>query len=246
MKQLRKYIWLFLLPACYCLPACKKSNPLAFQAPAMVYIYKAPYALNTDSVIYSFAIHPDSVMMDTIKIPVRIIGMAAAQDREVILKAVADSTTATAGTDYTLLPYQIPAGAYTANLPVVIKRTTTMKKQTLRLLLEVEPSKDFLPGVPNSKGSSVVAGGTVRYLIKLNDYLTKPANWDTWLVYFFGSYSATKYKFVIQTTGIATFSTDMPYGVFSVYSTLCKQKLAEYEAANGPLIDENGDQVSFD
>jgi hypothetical protein len=245
MKQLYNYIWLFLLPACYCLPACKKSNPLAFDAPAMVYIYKAPYALNTDSIVYSFAIRPDTVMTDTIKIPVRIIGEAAAQDREVILKAVADSTTAKAGTDYILFPYQIPAGAYTANLPVVIKRSAIMKKQALRLLLEVVASKDFLPGVPGSKGSERVAGGTIRYLIKLNDYLTKPDNWDTWLVYFFGKYSAVKYKFIIESTGMAVIPSDLPYGIYSVYSTLCKQKLAEYEADNGPLIDENGDPVSF-
>lgn len=245
MKQSLKYICGLLIMVSFS-PACKKSDPMAFQAPDMVYIYKAPYALNTDSIVYSFAIKPDSLMVDTINIPVRIIGLAASKERKVILSAIPDSSNAVAGSDYQLLPYYIPAGAYTANLPVVVKRSAIMKTKGVTVLLNIMPSPDFLPGVPNSAGGSKIAGGTTRYLIRINDYLTKPANWDSWLVYFFGNYSAVKYKLVIEATGLAIFPSDLPYGIYAVYSTLCKQKLADYEAENGPLIDENGSVVSFD
>lgn len=245
MKQLLKYIGGLLLAICS-LSACKKSNPLSFSAADMVYIYKAPYSLNTDSIVYSFAIRPDSLMQDTIKIPVRIIGMAASKDRAVTIRVVADSTTATAGTDYKLLPCNIPAGAYSATQPVVIYRTAGIKTKSINILLEVVASPDFLPGVPNSKGSTTVAGGTTHYRIRINDYLTKPDNWDTWLTYFFGTYSAVKFKFIINATGLSVIPSDLPYGIYSVYSTLCKQQLEIYEAAHGPLIDENGDPVSFD
>lgn len=244
MKSSLKYICGLLITVSF-LPACKKSDPMSFDAPDMVYIYKSPNSLNKDSIVYSFAIKPDSVMEDTIYIPVRIIGLAASKDREVILSAVPDSSTAVAGTDYQLLPYHIPAGAYTANLPVVIKRSAIMKTKGVAVLLNIMPSSDFLPGVPNSPGGGKIAGGTTRYLIRINDYLTKPDNWDSWLVYFFGNYSAVKYKFMIDTIGMSVIPSDLPYGIFAVYNSLCKQKLADYEAENGPLIDENGNVVSF-
>jgi hypothetical protein len=245
MKQSFKYVCGLLLAAA-CLFACKKSDPLPFSAADMVYIYKAYGAINNDSIIYSFAVRSDNLMQDTIKIPVRIIGMSAPKNREVTIRVVADSSTAMAGTDYKLLPCQIPAGAYTAYQQVIIYRTAGMKNKPVKILLEVVASTDFLPGVPDSKVGSGVAGGTTRYRITLNDYLTKPDNWDSWLGFFFGTYSAVKFKFVIAATGQSIIPSDLPYGMYSVYSTLCKQQLEIYEAAHGPLIDENGDVVSFD
>lgn len=245
MKQSFKYICGLLL-AVGCLSACKKSDPLRFSAGDMVYIYKAYGGINNDSIAYSFAVRPDSLMQDTIKVPVRIIGLAQPKDRAVAISVVADSTTAIAGTDYKLLPCFIPAGAYTADQQVIVYRTARMKNKSVKLLLEVIASSDFQPGVPDSKVGSGVAGGTTHYRISISDYLTKPDNWDSWLGFFFGTYSAVKFKFIIAATGQSIIPSDLPYGIYSVYSTLCKQQLAIYEAAHGPLIDENGDVVSFD
>jgi hypothetical protein len=178
------------------------------------------------------------------------MGVASNTAREVKLTAVASGTTAIEGIHYELLPYTIPAGAYKADLPVVIKRIPDLKTKEFSLLLQVAESKDFKPGVPNSPVTGGFAGANLQYLIKMNDFLTKPANWDSRLATFFGSYSQVKYKFVIDITGISEFSYGfagalIAYGEMQYYQALCKRKLAEYVAANGPLVDEFGVPVSF-
>ncbi|HVI48530.1 MAG TPA: DUF4843 domain-containing protein [Chitinophaga sp.] len=244
MKHIFNYISLAVL--CYLVAGCKKSPLLSFGEPAAVYFYKASYDVNADSTVYSFAIKPDTLLVDTVKIPLRISGEAAPVIREVSVSPVTDSTTAVAGTHYTLQSYTIPAGAYTGTVAVLVKRSPDLKQKNVKLLLQIIPSKDFEPGVLDSKGNGKVSGGATRYLIVINDYLTKPSNWDSRLVYFFGAYSAVKYKLMIQTLGTAIIPDSLPYGQFTAYATLCKQALDKYETEHGPLIDENGVQISFD
>jgi hypothetical protein len=87
-------------------------------------------------------------------------------------------------------------------------------------------------------------------LVKINDFLTKPSNWDSWLVYFFGDYSQRKYRFIIEVTGRGDFPSgggagSLPYGQFVAYQQLMVQALNEYEAEHGHMLDENGDIVEF-
>ncbi len=248
MKNLLNSLLLFL--AITMLGAsCKKSELTKYEQPDMVYVYKDAFNTKKDSSSYSFAIKANSLMLDTVYIPVRIMGLAADKAREVKLAPVNDLTTATDGIHYALLPYTIPAGAYSANLPVLVKRTADLKTKEFRLVLEIAETKDFKPGVPNTIAGSSVAGAGLRYLIKLNDFLTKPANWDASLTSFFGTYSQAKHKFIIQVTGLAEYpygcATCIAYGEMLYYKALCKSKLLEYEAANGPLIDEFGVRVTF-
>lgn len=228
---------------------CKKSELTRFEQSDMIYIYKEAFNDERDSTTFSFAIRSDDLQVDTVKVPVRIMGIAKSTDREVKLAAIPSGTTAVEGVHYEFLPYTIPAGAYNADLPVVIKRTADLKSQEYSLLLEVVESKDFKPGVPNSPVAGSFAGASVKYLIKMNDFLTKPANWDSRLIYYFGNYSQVKYKFIIKVTGISVFEVGAPpafsFGEMQYYEAFCKLKLAEYEAQNGPLIDEFGMPVSF-
>jgi hypothetical protein len=228
---------------------CKKSELTQFDQPDMIYIYKDAFNTKRDSATSSFAIRSNSLHTDTVKVPVRIMGAAKNIAREVKLGAIAAGTTAIEGTHYEFLPYTIPAGAYSADLPVVIKRTTDLKTREFTLQLQILESKDFKPGVPNSQVTGSFAGASLQYLIKINDFLTMPSNWNI-LASFFGNYSQVKYKFIIDVTGIAEFSYGfqgaiIAYGEMQYYQALCKRKLAEYVAVNGPLIDEFGLAVSF-
>lgn len=229
--------------------SCKKSELTSYEQEDMIYIYKDAFNLKRDSVTYSFAIKPASLLIDTVKIPVRIMGVAKTNDREVKLVAIDSATTAVEGLHYSFLPYTIPAGAYTADLPVVIKRTTDMKNQEFRLKLMIVDSKDFKPGVPNSPVAGNYAGAGIQYLIKMNNFLSKPANWDTQLVTYFGTFSQVKYKFVIDVTSKTEFLVGAPplmsIGEINYFKALCKSKLVEYNAANGPLMDEFGAAVVF-
>lgn len=230
------------------LAACKKSELTGYTQPDMVYVYKDFYNTNKDSVTYSFAIKANSLMTDTIKVPLRIMGNARDKDRTVAIQTVADNTTATSQ-QYTILPTIVKAGSFTAEIPVLVNRTPDMKTREVRILLEIVASTDFLPGVPNTTATTSRAGGATQYLIKINDLLTKPSNWESLLSTYFGAYSQVKYKFIIDVTGRTEFPITGQEMVspsqFLFYKKLCREALENYNTTNGPLIDEFGMLVTF-
>jgi hypothetical protein len=229
--------------------ACKKSELTKFYEADNVYIYKDAFNTSRDSILFSFAIKPASLTTDTVKVPLRIMGTAQNRDRQVQVKVLTDSSTAKQDQDFVILPAIIKADSYTGDIPILVKRTAAMKTAELRLMIEIAESADFKPGVPNSLPQSPRAGGSTKLLIKLNDYFTKPTNWDNFLVFYFGSYSQVKYGFVITTTGRSEFLTSGTDPVSSpqmiYFKVLCRSELADYKAAHGPLIDEFGLEVSF-
>ena len=177
------------------------------------------------------------------------MGTAKGKDRVVTVRAIADSSTAVAGQHYEFLPSGIKAGEYTGTILLLVKRTTDMKTDNKRLLLEVVESADFKPGIPNTATVNPRAGGALKYLVKINDFLTMPSNWNSAPVYYFGTYSQVKYAFVINVTGRSEFLTSGTDAVstsqFLYYKLICKDALATYEAANGPMMDENGIRITF-
>jgi hypothetical protein len=249
MKKSIHYIYLFAF-ALILGSACKKSSLVKYDQPDMLYIYKDFNSATRDSTTYSFAIQSASKQYDTVWVPVRIMGVAKDYDREVSLAAVDSLSTAVEGTDYEFVKAIVPAGTYATQLPVKVLRSTSMKDHELRLTIEIKASKDFQPGISNSAAiSTSTPGADTRYLIKINDFLTKPDNWDTRLKYYFGTYSQVKYAFIIQATGRAVFPSSgpdaLPFSQFPYYQQVCKKALAEYEALNGPLMDEFGNRVTF-
>lgn len=248
MKQLIKK---YFLPAAllFILGSCTKSELTSYAEPDMVYIYKDYFGTKNDSTTYSFAIKANSLTKDTIKIPVRIMGLAKSTDRVVNVAIVTDSTTAVAGQHFDLLPTVIKAGQYTANIEVLVKRAADLQLAEVKLLLEINESADFKPGVPATTPVNPRAGGNLRYKIKLNDILTKPSNWDTRLTTFFGTYSKVKYLYIINVTGLTEFNYGVSggpsYNEMVYYNILLRTAMANYVAANGPLLDENGIAVTF-
>ncbi len=231
------------------LTACTKSELTKYEQPDMVYIYKDYFSFTNDSTVYSFAIKANSLIQDTIRIPLRIMGVAKNTDRTVNVAVVADSTNAVANQHYVLLPATIKANEYKGNIEILVKRAADLQTAEVKLMVEIKESTDFKPGIPATTPMNPRAGGNLSYKVMLNDILTKPANWDTRLTSFFGTYSKVKYLFIINTTGRAEF----PYGIaggLSVnemfyYNILLKTELANYVAANGPMLDENGIDVTF-
>jgi hypothetical protein len=197
----------------------------------------------TDSVFYSFVIKNSSVLKDTILITAKIMGEPAEKDR--IIKLIADSgeTTAQEGTHYELGELVMPAHAYTARLPVIIKRSEDLKQKSVRLTLKVVSSDDFKPGVPESS----------RLVIVWNDILSKPANWDDLWDLIFGAYSRTKHQFINDHTNLADkweddeFIETISLLLFS-YTSILREALVEYnnEHPGNPLRDvDTGDLISF-
>ena len=200
---------------------------------------EGPYewALGTDSLIFSFAVYPSTLLEQPMTMTLYVMGEAAATDRTVKLEVDAAQTTA-ASTQYTLpTEVTIPAGAFEATFDVTLKRTSDLTSKAVALYFKVAESSDFKAGVNEQN----------HFLIKWNDILGKPKNWDTELTEFFGDYSLTKYRFIIDTLGFGDFGGDMTWSELMNYKIRMKTALSEYNEAHpdAPLTDENGQLVTF-
>ena len=63
---------------------------------------------------------------------------------------------------------------------------------------------------------------------------------------FFGEYSLTKYRFIIDTVGFGEFGNGMTWSELKNYQIMMKTALDEYNSTHTtPLKDENGQLVEF-
>jgi hypothetical protein len=200
---------------------------------------EGPYewALGTDSMAYSFAFYPSSVTETAMNMTLFVMGKTTQEDRVVKIEVVKNETTA--------LPQQydcpneikVPANSYSVPFNIVLKRTPDLVTKSVRLRIRIVDSEDFKIGVVEHNGFTFI----------WNDMLSKPRNWDE-LEEFFGTFSLTKFRFIIDTLGIGEFDTKtMTWGQLNNYRIVMKNALTSYNEAHpgNPMKDENGQLVSF-
>ncbi|HEY0273224.1 MAG TPA: DUF4843 domain-containing protein [Chitinophaga sp.] len=240
-----------LFPALLLLAAgCKKENiPAGGNYQDAVYFVHALYDENPDSLNYSFVSRPDSITLDTIWLPVRIAGNTAPADRAISMTAVDTATTAVAGKDYQLLQYVMPKGYFTTQLGIILYRTPALQNTTLQLTVQLQPNSGFPALMKDTASANGRMFSRNTYRITFTDQLVKPANWDSFLVYLFGTYNKVKYRFIIEVTGRTDFPVSgagaMSYGQLLYYQGILKTALSNYNAAHGNLTDENGNPVTI-
>ena len=180
---------LIILMAITAFVSCKEDVPTMYNQPDGIY-----FNSNADSAFYTFAKYPNR-MVDTIKLPVSVLGNAASTDREITLDKVTDAeNNAVEGVHYKLLaPYKMPANSYTTLLPIVIYRTPDMDSVLIKMAFKLSPNAAFTSGI------------TTKTTLKVNvGYLQKPPTWGEiggtqWAGYStnFGTWTKTKYKLVL-------------------------------------------------
>lgn len=232
---MKKQIYVIMILLGYLCVSCKKDQLMSFNQKPKVYIYKTNLLnletfLTRDSVTYSFAVRPDDIKMDTVFIPIRIIGDAAERDRKVNYELM--SVSEADKESYELLPALIKVNRFEGRIPVLVKKATSLKDKESRLWLKIIASGDFEPGIVSQ----------LTYLIRINNFLSRPATWSD---FYFGKYSNTKYKFIIEHTGYIAFREEYESEMVFIAQT-CKNALLEYESLhNEPLMDEDGEEVIF-
>lgn len=196
------------------------------------------WTLGTDSLEFSFVTTPSDITEKTMDVTLYIMGMTTEYDRTVLLEANTEKTTA----DKSLYDFPtsvtIPANANQAICTVTLKRADILQEQTVRLYIQTVANEDFAIG--NNEQNHI--------LIKWNDILSKPNNWNE-LEEFFGSYSDTKYRFMLNNAGVSEFSTEtMSWAELQSYKIKLTNALNEYNQAHpgNPLRDENNQLVNFD
>ena len=239
--------YLLLLIGILLFASCKKDEIPFYSGEAGVSFYLT--SNESDSLSYSFAYSFIEKQKDTVFLKVRILGAPADHPRKMTVVA-ANGTTARKGVDFDLPDFVIPAGAITALYPVIVYNTPEMKTKTFRLIAEIVGNQDFKPGATGEETGSVNENypGTISLLkikIDINNQLTEPSYWDD-VAWAFGSFSVTKFKFMIGVTGLTDFSYEA-IGDEGSYNLPVKltNALDAYELINGPLIDEFGQRVTF-
>ncbi|MDH6343266.1 hypothetical protein M2480_001255 [Parabacteroides sp. PFB2-12] len=194
------------------------------------------WALETDSLAFSFAAYPSEITRQEMNMSLFVMGYNSPAERKVKLRVVSEKSTAKSSQYEMPAEVTIPANAYNANFTITLLRTEELLQETVRLYIEIEPSSDFTSGVIEQD----------HFLLKWNDVLSKPQNWDTELKEFFGAYSQTKHRFIIDTLAIGEFK-DMNWAELNNYKIRMKNALTAYNQANpgNPLTDENGQLVTF-
>jgi len=216
MKKWTAFILLGTLLSAFM--ACTPDAPLMYNSSDGVYFNAA-----SDSVIYSFAKYPTR-LVDTLKIPVAVLGAPATQDREVTLVAVTGAdANAVEGIHYKLLkPYKIPANSVTALLPIVVYRTSDMDSIAATLNLQLQKNASFVTGISSKTSIKVKIG-----------YMQKPPTWGDptglpWAGFStnFGTWTKTKYKVILD--ALYNPATDTTISEFPVGSHFAGQFPAAY------------------
>jgi hypothetical protein len=170
--------------------ACKADKPALFNQADGVY-FSAP----SDSIAYTFAKYP-SRTVDTLKVPVAVLGSPAAADREITVESlVATDLNGKEGVHYKLLPpYKMPANKVSTLLPVVVFRTGDLDSLPAIFRLGLKQNSSFKSGISSKTSIKIKVG-----------YLQKPASWGEfggtqWAGYSanMGTWTRTKYKLILD------------------------------------------------
>ena len=229
MKIRFLYIALLLNLTSVVLSSCKQNDYLQVNEnlASVGFVY---LSYGNDSIVYSFALHPN-IEEDIVKVPLKLIGFASPQDREVGVEVVENESTAKQGVDYVIERKKIEANVYKDSMIVRIKKTADVENKDLVVKFRL-CGNDLFVAAP-------IDAETFRVI--LTSQLAKPTGWP------FGDYSVIKHKFVIQTLGIATGYEKWSTSDMIRYKGILTQALYEYNKAHpdDPLKDENGMLITF-
>lgn len=187
-----------------------------------------------DSMSYNFVYGGIDATQYDVEMKVVVMGETADRDRTVNLEIIADRTTASASQYIIPATVTVPAGEYETTFNVTLKRTADLEQKAVRLRFGVAASDDFQPGTTED----------ASFLIIWNDMVGKPLYWDDELNNFFGTYSDAKFRFMIDVLGTSDFEGLNWSQKFNMNVKL-QAALLEYNAANGVLLDEDLNPVTF-
>lgn len=242
---MKNYILAGCLGAMFVLFAsCEKEDIPMYQESPSVYFGEISRA-------YTFVENMAHITIgyDTVKIPLQISGSAVDRDREVIMEVVLGDTLHTAEADmFSIGKGCIPAQAYKGYVPVRINYSAALDDSVYKIRLKLVANDDF-PGVDLLNRT---------FTLSLTNKIVAPSNWNRLKTYF-GSYSDSWYRFILETTGL----TSIPYwsmhgsldtsnpdpekwtmSMYEVkaYATMVKETLEDYNRKHpqAPLLHEDG------
>ncbi|NML37820.1 DUF4843 domain-containing protein [Chitinophaga sp. G-6-1-13] len=192
MKKLIIIYALALLAA-----SCTKDAGLTYTEKDKIYFaYNYLYytqVIEYNKVVFSFGMRPDSIIKDTAKIGIRVMGQQADKNRQYRISIDKDSTTAQEGVHYEGLKElnTFGKGLIQDTLYIVVLRSklnsSHITQENRRLRLRMESSEDFDKGT--QKGAVID--------LYLNNYLSEPKWWKKYEGYGLYYYHPEKWKILM-------------------------------------------------
>lgn len=232
--------------------SCIKEEPFSFAEMPHVYfnldrsiLHNLHPGSSSKNILVDFSVKPSDITTDTIVLGVRVSGVASDIDREFDLQSIALHGNVQPGLDYTFLnqDFLIPGGGYDTTIHMIVHRTAALQNNELAFRLHIVANEHFQVG-PQSDTSRAM--NVTDLTITLRDILAQPSNWSTFIAAYFGGYSQVKYRFIIDTLRIASFSNTLSAVTMNNYKTQLVNALRTYNANRPePLRDEHGELISF-
>lgn len=170
------------------LTGCEENERMLYSAPSAVYFSEMT---SEDSLQYSFA--SGLKEMDTVSIPLMIIGEKVSYPRQIQVEVDASST-AQENVHYKLSStvIELPAGEVNAAVPVVVMdNDESLEFGSVALVLNLKANEDFVLGFPEQLSARLI----------ITKQLVKPSYWEMPLSLYYGRYSKAKHRLCIQVQG---------------------------------------------
>ena len=243
MKSIITYVLPVLTGLFFVLAACEKEDIPYYSDVERINFDYTSMGLSKDTVNIAYGFVTDQYT--NIDLELLLTGYAKDYDR-VIGLTITSEDGAVAGTNYEIADNVImPKGEVSISVPLKVLRSED---------LMTTGAKSFLVKLVDS--DDLVAGLRTTLFVTVSDDI--PDKWigdEGWFMnpisQYFGACSKTKYLFVYEQLGIWDFSSWSYWGMmgdaakFTPAKRILKEKLAEYEAENGPLVDPKEGRVTF-
>lgn len=187
----------------------------------------------SDSTTYSFLENTDDEYIQ--KIPVRIVGDSAAQDRPFKVEVINDSLTTAEPDDYEIMDGIIEAGKFEDTLSVRLFNSEKLSEEKVSLHLRIVNSEDFKPGAVEDN----------TYLLTWTDRIVVP-DWTWYRFFFCTNSSTTAYRVFVESTGRTSFTSDDYRGLGQYAAIALGRQFGDYikqyneDHPENPLIHEDG------
>ena len=234
--------------------ACEKDEIDTFNGENLIYFQWAKDGINNysgakiDSTSFSFAYELPSVIDSVYKIPVKTQGFISENDRSFLVK-VSTNSEVTQGTHFDLpATFTIPANEVIGYIPLTLFRAADLKTNILTLKLELTANENFSTNlIGNEKSSN--ANKLLNYNkfeLTISDILTKPTLWDSFVVYYLGTFSVKKLYLYAEVNNIPVPNWNKNQPEISSFFTrkdVLKAYLQGQRAAGTPVLEDDGTEM---
>lgn len=231
--------------------SCKKEKLMTYDTEDNIYFKYTVTNNFIDTANFSFGYAPLSVQDSVFRIPVFVTGPPSDHDRVYNVVAVADSSTAIAGTNYILpSPAIVRAGRVTDTLVIKFLRAANLQQGPRKLRIRLEPSEELKTGITSFATNVVGELNILNFRFNISDEIGPGNYWTGIFQTYFGNFSVKKIRLINTVAGMpldyytSGWLTDLNLSArATTWAIFMTRYLADQKAAGNTILDEDGSEM---